>query len=525
MPKEILLINPPYPSEERNLAPPLGIASVAGYLEENGYRDRIELIDGFQLEKGYGYRESLEMIKSKIKKDKPFVMGCSVLYTNEREAYDLLRVANEVGSKAIVGNYMAKEAYESNVGVTAIVRGEGEVTTKELMDALFHDEDLHGIRGVTFRKKGKTITNPDRELVNLDRLPPPAFHLLPSIKDYDYLSLEESRGCCFRCSFCSITEIYRGYRLKSQERIRSEVERIHGTGIDKIDVIGELVLLDEERALKMGDAMREFGCDWKINAHPTLVVKRKRILPLLSNRRLRIIETAVESGNQRSLDVYNKQTTPSLNEEAIDSVLAAGILPAIDFINFQPYLTMRDLEENIKFIMRHLQIFSKAPYYPEDNIFKPWIPVPRTPLFEKAKRDKLIRTEDGHDPSFMKMKYAQYYFAFKDEGVNRVADLIDHFLKRYGERYHAMLQPLIDDGSIFTESSKVSSLAIMPAFILCMAYALVKNDVRGRGVIDWYCQQRYDAIDRGDFDAKLPPMPFYEEQMEKILDVFRDLTS
>jgi radical SAM superfamily enzyme YgiQ (UPF0313 family) len=524
MAKDIWLINPPYPSEMRDAAPPLGIASIASYLEKNGYKNKIEIIDGFLLEKKHGYDKSLKIIKEKIKKERPLILGCSVLYTNEKEAYEIIKVANEVGSYSIVGNYMAIDTYRSNSKVTAIVRGEGEITTKELIDNILSGKGLYDIKGVTFRDRNKIVENPDRALADLNELPPPAFHLIPSIKDYDYLSIEESRGCCFSCSFCSIKELYTSYRLKSSGRIRAEVENISKLGMNRIDVIGELVLLEGKRAIEIGDAMREFGCDWKINAHPTLVVKRKDILPLLSKRRLKIIETAVESGCQHSLDVFNKQTTPELNEEAIETAIKTDILPFIDFINFHPYLTMDDLRENIRFVMRHLPLFTKAPYYPEDNIFKPWIPVPRTPLFDRASEDNLIKRGDDKD-SFIWMKYAPYTFTFIDKEVEGVVDLIDYFLKGYGKRYHRLLQPIIDEGAIFIESPKVSALAILPAFILCMSYALVKSKIPGEEIIDWYCQQRFVAIEQGRYDVELPATPFYKEKIEIMFGVIKELVS
>lgn len=524
MNKDICLIIPPYPSEMRDVAPPLGIASIASYLEKNGYIDKVEIIDGGLLEKNHGYDKSLKIIKEKIKKEKPIIVGCSVLYTNEKEAYEIIKVANDVGSYSIVGNYMAVDAFRSDIKVTAIVRGEGEITTKELIDNILSDKELYGLKGITFSDGKKIVKNPDRALADLNELPPPAFHLISSIKDYDYLSLEESRGCCFSCSFCSIKEIYSGYRLKLPGRIRTEVENISKLGMNRIDVIGELVLLDGKRAVEIGDAMREFDCDWKINAHPTLVVKRKDILPLLSKRRLKIIETAVESGCQHSLDVYNKQTTPEVNDEAIAAIVKADILPFIDFINFHPYLTMDDLRENIRFIMRHLPLFSKAPYYPEDNVFKPWIPVPRTPLFDRVNKDNLIKQGEDKD-SFIRMKYAPYTFTFKNKDVEGVADLIDYFLKRYGKRYHQLLQPIIDDGSIFVESPKVATLAIIPAFILCMSYALVKSKIPGEEIVDWYCKQRFEAIERGRYDTELPATPYYKEKIETMFEVIKELVS
>ena len=527
MPKEILLVSPPYPPEGRRAIPPLGITSIASYLEENGYRGRIELADGFHLAKKHGYRESLERIKEKIKREKPLVVGCSVLYTNEEEATEIIEAAKEAGSYIIIGNHGATTAHEPySKQVTAVVRGEGEFTTKELVDALFNNRELYGIKGLTFYDRGRVNVNPDRELVDLNELPPPAHHLLPSAKEYDPFSIEESRGCCFKCSFCSIAEMYQTYRLKSPKKIGLEVENIVGLGVTNIDLIGELVLLHEDRALGIADVMEEHGCSWKIDSHPALVVKHRKLLPLLAEKGLKVIEIGVESGNQRSLDLLNKQTTPEINEEAVEATLTTGIFPLIDFINFEPYLTMKDLEENIRFIMHHLRLLSKAPSYPLENIFKPWIPIPGTPLFDMANSENLVVSTDRADTtSYLKMKNARHFFIFKNEKVERVTDLIDYFLKRYGERYSRVLEQVVEDESIFSESPKAVALAVVPAYILCMAYAVVKNDIPGEVIIDRYCQQRLDAIEKGDYEDRLFSLPIPAATWGRIMETLKNLAS
>ena len=527
MPKEILLVSPPYPPEGRRAIPPLGIASIASYLEENGYRGRVELVDGFYLAKKHGYRESLERVREKIRGEKPLVVGCSVLYTNEEEAAEIIEAAKEAESYIIVGNHGATTAHELySKQVTAVVRGEGELTTKELVDALFNNRELYGIKGVTFYDRGGVNVNPDRELVDLNELPPPAYHLLPLAEEYDLFSIEESRGCCFKCSFCSIAEMYRTYRLKSPEKIGLEVENIVRLGARNIDLIGELVLLHEDRALEIADIMEKHGCSWKIDGHPALVVKHRKILPLLAEKGLKVIEIGVESGNQRSLDLFNKQTTPEINEEAVEAALTTGIFPLIDFINFEPYLTMKDLEENIRFIMRHLRLFSKASSYPLENIFKPWIPIPGTPLFDVANGENLVvSTDRGDTTSYLKMRNARHFFIFKDKKVERVTDLIDYLLKRYGERYSRMLEQVVEDESIFSESPKAVALAVVPAYILCMAYAVVKNDIPGEVIIDRYCQQRLDAIEKGDYEDRLFSLPIPAATWGRIMETLKNLAS
>ena len=526
MSDEILLISPPYQPEGRKAVPPLGIASLGGFLEENGHRGRVGLIDGFSLARKYGLAKSLDMTRKRILEDKPFVVGCTALYTNETEASEIMKTARDAGSHVIVGGHQATLDHISYSKLaTAVVRGEGELTAKELIDALFEGQDLDGIRGITYCKGADVFVNPRRELADLNGLPPPAYHLLPSVDEYDLMLIEESRGCFFRCSFCSIAEMYPSFRLKSPERIRIDVETVVELGTRDIELIGELVLLNESRAMEIAEIMNEFGCGWRIDGHPELVLRQRRVLPELARKGLKVIEIGVESANQRSLDVYDKQTTPKKNVEAVQAILSAGMFPLIDFINFEPYIRMEDLAENIRFIMRFLRLLSKAPSYPLENIFKPWIPIPGTRLFEKANSEGLLVSAEssGTSASYPRMANAQHFIRFRDEDVQRVVDLIDRFLKGYGERYYRMIGQLIREDTVLSESPRAEALAVVPAYVLCMAYAVVKSRIPGERIIDWYGQQRLDAIEKGQYDRDVssPALPL--GSWAKINSVFQDL--
>jgi len=87
-----------------------------------------------------------------------------------------------------------------------IVRGEGEKTLPALLDALGQGRDPGAVDGISFLQGGEVIRTPERALLSEDELnensvprydliPPGYYHLLP---------VETSRGCRYRCVFCSI---------------------------------------------------------------------------------------------------------------------------------------------------------------------------------------------------------------------------------------------------------------------------------------------------------------------------------
>jgi len=163
------------------------------------------------------------------------------------EGLRLARLAKEIDPRTIViagGVYFSYAVDETfaDGNVDYIVRGEGEETLSELIQALREDADsLAWIRGLCYEEGGQVRKNPLRPPVsNLDALPWPAYDLL-TVAEYGrgsknhpaLASLEHSRGCTGRCSFCILWkqfgapnngEVVPCYRTKSPERSFDEVK-------------------------------------------------------------------------------------------------------------------------------------------------------------------------------------------------------------------------------------------------------------------------------------------------------------
>lgn len=63
-----------------------------------------------------------------------------------------------------------------NFNIDYIIRGEGELTTLELCDAIVTNKDVKNIQGITYRHNGKIIRNADRNFIDLKDTPIPAYH-------------------------------------------------------------------------------------------------------------------------------------------------------------------------------------------------------------------------------------------------------------------------------------------------------------------------------------------------------------
>jgi len=102
--------------------------------------------------------------------------------------------------------------------INAIVTGEGEKTTSELIEIICQKGDLSKVKGLAINTNEGQIRTPPRPLIkDLDNLPFPSRSLVTANqKRYRMFtcqpvaSLETTRGCPFRCKFCSVWVFYQG---------------------------------------------------------------------------------------------------------------------------------------------------------------------------------------------------------------------------------------------------------------------------------------------------------------------------
>ncbi|MBU0686996.1 MAG: B12-binding domain-containing radical SAM protein [Candidatus Margulisbacteria bacterium] len=131
------------------------------------------------------------------------------------------------------------ELLKAFVQIDIIVRGEGDVTTGEVLAALEKNESLAEILGITYRNNSRVSKNPDRPLIkDLNTLVFPDFSLIPHLKKYRAAEIEAGRGCPHQCTFCSNCRMWkRTFRIKSAERLAQEMKRIQEIYKEKEDFL------------------------------------------------------------------------------------------------------------------------------------------------------------------------------------------------------------------------------------------------------------------------------------------------
>ncbi len=222
------------------LPPPTVLLILAAYVERELPDVEIQVMD-CQAE-----RKSWMDVEERILSFSPAMVISSGFTCNAYACARTMGITKKVDKNitTVVGGQhftaTAEESLRSFPEIDYIVCGEGEVTLVELIKSLKEDKDVGKVAGLAFMHNGGFVKTPPRRLIeNLDSLPYPAYHYVKDlVKEYHftmmagkntrYMIMEGSRGCSYKCSFCSQWRHWNGtWRSKSAKRIANEMEHLH----------------------------------------------------------------------------------------------------------------------------------------------------------------------------------------------------------------------------------------------------------------------------------------------------------
>ena len=121
-------------------------------------------------------------------------------------------------------------------GVDYVVKGEGEITLKELISSLENKADASLVSGIVYKKDGEAVATPPRPVLrDLDELPLPAWDLIDidsyrkiwqKHHGYFSLNLATTRGCPFKCNWCAKPIYGSRYSSRSPRHVAAEIEML-----------------------------------------------------------------------------------------------------------------------------------------------------------------------------------------------------------------------------------------------------------------------------------------------------------
>jgi len=390
---KILLVAPPARSAIKEVlgvtSPPLGLAYIASVLESNG--EDVKIIDSL------AENCTLYDIKREIDSWGADIVGVTSTTPTFYDALKVAKIAKESGAVTVLGGphvtFTAKETLSNYSFVDYVVRGEGEFTMLELVKSIKKGEEPKSVLGLSYRAKSGVIkeNRPRPPLMNLDALPMPAYHLLPMSKytfqGYRFATMVTSRGCPFKCVFCSSSRIcgkrWRGY---SAERVVNEIEFLMDRyKIKFIEFLDDTFTFDKNRVKEICNEMVNRGIDvmWTCSSRVNLF--DRELAFRIKDAGCQVVYFGVESGSQRILNLMKKGITLEQSVKAIRLAKEVGINTVASFILGMPDESVEEANATIEFATR------LNPDYAQFTICTPY---PGTELYDYAVKNDLLLTRD-----------------------------------------------------------------------------------------------------------------------------------
>ena len=219
-------------SRKANIMPPLGLASIAAYLERAGFNCAI--LDC------YAHPDADRHFRQLLREQRPALLGISCTTASFHDAVRLTELAKSELSELRVAfggphvSALKEKVLEFSPLIDYAVVGEGEQTMLEL--AQLAGAEPTDIGGLVWRATdGSLVDNGYREeALVLDDLPFPAYEKLAGYPDVYKLpifnypkapnsSCISSRGCPYSCSYCDRSVFRRTFRYPAHQLLRRSV--------------------------------------------------------------------------------------------------------------------------------------------------------------------------------------------------------------------------------------------------------------------------------------------------------------
>lgn len=244
--------------------PPLNLAYLAAIAEKNGHV--VQLIDG------EAEQLTVSDIVNRVKEFSPDLIGLTATTPMFHIATEYAWAFKKVFNTPIVAGGPHVTFFREKIFHECFdyfVIGQCENTFGLFLNTLADKKDVSMIPGLLFRKNGSNIfTGENPQITALDDLPSPARHLLKldlysvgTLKGRKkYTSIMTSRGCPFKCVFCS-TSIYGSrVRRRSLENAITEIRHvINDLGIDHFYFLDDTMTLDRKYMLAFCDEIKKQG--------------------------------------------------------------------------------------------------------------------------------------------------------------------------------------------------------------------------------------------------------------------------
>ncbi len=376
----VLLVNPapPYqPGSQPYVTFPNGLLFIAAVLEKAGHE--VQIYDG-----NIDSRKAEDFVSFA-----PGLIGFAALTSpNITDAITRAKEFRKLmpDAKIVWGNVhpsLLPEQTLAELYIDYVIIGAGEYTLLELVQHLENGGiKLSQIKGLAYKEDGKIILNEPRPFIkNLDEVPDPAWHLV-DVKRYWDITLNTSRGCPFRCTFCYNKAFHKGYRGDfSAARIIAQIERLQKRyGVTYIKFFEDNFTFNLKRLRQFCRLIIDKNIKIKWDCESRADIKEADIALMAAGGCISA-GLGVESGSPRLLEFLQKGITIENVEKTFWLMVKYKITPRVYIMEGVPTETIEDFEMTRKLLRR----LDNPPY-----IYMRFVPYPGSVLFDYCVTNGLI---------------------------------------------------------------------------------------------------------------------------------------
>ena len=426
----VVLLNPSYLSPKGagyGISFPVGLAYLGAALRRASIDvvalDAAAEVSPVEVERGtlrFGLNN--ENLRRRIAALKPDVVGISCFFSSRFPAVlEAARVIKDIDSKIVTitgGIHPSlmpeKVCLHPEIDFAAV--GEGERLIVDFMKALSGEAALHDVPGLAYKENGRAVVNPkDGYEEDLDSFGFPAWDLFDMER---YLTLNEgrwdlgygrcasvvtSRGCPYKCTFCSIHCVMGPkYRVHSPRYVVDMIGNLaRDYGVEEISFEDDNLTHDEQRFINICKGIVERGIKIRWNTPNGVHVGSlsEESLTWAKRSGCDSLNLAVESGDDF---IRNRVIKKGLKSEKIYEIAAAcrrlGIKANAYFVIGMPGETEASIAKSAKFIrdlkFNNLSVFIATP-------------MPGTKLFDECIAEGYI-DENSFDTEFIDYEAALF---------------------------------------------------------------------------------------------------------------------
>lgn len=318
-----------------NIMPPLGLASIAAYLEREGVA--VDIIDC------YARPDSDVLIADYIREKRPAYIGLSCTTSSFHDGVRIADLAKKVepSIRAVFGGVhvssMREKVLEDFSVVDLVVVGEGEQTLAELIKA--GGAEPSAIEGIIYRDgDDQVIFNGFRKtFLDLDTLPFPAYEKLAGYPDaymlpiFNYpkapnTSCISSRGCPYACSYCDRSVFRRSFRYNSAEYLYKHLRYLNERfGIRHINFYDDQFTFNRQRVEDFTAMMIDRPLGMTFNCAVRAEHIDLELLRLMKKAGCWMISLGIETGDEDLLAQHRQNADLAMLADKIRMIKKAGI--------------------------------------------------------------------------------------------------------------------------------------------------------------------------------------------------------